>query len=148
MLSEGVPAPDFDLQGWRLSNAVKNGPVLLVFIKISCPTCQFTVPILQAFEGAGLQILLISQDDQAKTAQFLNRFQVTLRTVLDKAWDFTVSNAYRITHVPSQFLVEPAGTISAAVEGFDKAFIERLAERFGVRPFGPELASIPALKPG
>jgi peroxiredoxin len=148
MLTEGNFAPDFDLDGWRLHGALQRGPVLLVFFKISCPTCQFTLPFLQAFQGSGLQIVLISQDDRTGTSQFLNRFQLTLRTLLDKAWDFNVSNAFRISHVPSLFLIEPDARISASVEGFHKAFLEQLGARFGMAPFFGITQSIPALKPG
>jgi peroxiredoxin len=147
MLTAGTPAPDFQLQDWSLREARQSGPVLLVFFKISCPTCQFTLPFLQRLEGNGLQVIGISQDDQTGTSEFLNQFHVTLHTVIDKAWNFAVSSAFRITHVPSLFLVEPDGTISLTVEGFSKAEIERLGARFGTVPFGSG-ESVPALRPG
>jgi peroxiredoxin len=114
---------------------------------MSCPTCQFTLPFLQRLEGSGLQIVAISQDDQKGTSKFLNRFRLTLRTLIDKAWDFVVSSAFRITHVPSLFLVETDGSISLAAEGFNKADIERLGARFGAVPFGIG-ESVPAMQPG
>ena len=147
MLTEGSPAPDFQVEGWSLREALRNGPVLLVFFKVSCPTCQFTLPFLQRLEGSGLQIAAISQDDQASTSEFLKRFHLTLRTLIDKPWDFTVSSAFRITQVPSLFLIEPDGTISLAGEGFSKADIERLGTRFGAVPFGIG-DSVPSLRPG
>lgn len=147
MLTEGSTAPDFTLQNWSLSEALATGPVLLVFFKISCPTCQFTLPFLQRFVDSGLQVVAISQDDQSGTLQFLGRFSLTLPTLLDKAWDFAVSSAFKITHVPSLFLVEPDGRISIAVEGFSKASLEELGSRFGVVPVRTG-ESVPALRPG
>jgi peroxiredoxin len=147
MLTAGGTVPDFQLQDWALREALQRGPVLLVFFKISCPTCQFTLPFLQRLEGSGLQVVAISQDNEAGTSEFLKRFQLTLHTLFDKAWDFTVSNAFGITHVPSLFLVETDGTISLAVDGFSKADIEGLGSRFGAVPFGIG-ESIPALRPG
>jgi peroxiredoxin len=147
LLPEGGVAPDFRLQGWSLREALKAGPALLVFFKISCPTCQFTLPFLRRFEGSGLQVAAISQDDQTATAEFCRRFQVSLLTLLDKAWDFPVSSAFRIGHVPSLFLIETDGTISLAVEGFSKAHLEALGTRFGVAPFESH-ESVPALRPG
>jgi Peroxiredoxin len=45
MLAPGRPAPDFrlpDLQGAEtsLDQLLPHGPVLVVFFKVSCPTCQ------------------------------------------------------------------------------------------------------------
>src|ERR1700756_2404003 len=51
-LAIGARAPDFELktvdgQPRRLSEALQNGPVVLVFYKESCGTCQFTFPFVQ-----------------------------------------------------------------------------------------------------
>jgi peroxiredoxin len=107
MLTEGSQAPEVRLQGWSLRDALRNGPVLLVFFKISCPTCQFALPFVQRLDGSGLQIVAISQDDETRTSEFLKHFRLTVRTVIDEASDFAVSNVFRITHVPSLFLIEP-----------------------------------------
>ena len=42
-------------------------------------------------------------------------------TLIDAPRAYPASNAYRITHVPSLFLVETDGKISQAIEGFSKA---------------------------
>jgi peroxiredoxin len=152
MLTEGSQAPEVRLQGWSLRDALRNGPVLLVFFKISCPTCQFALPFVQRLDGSGLQIVAISQDDETRTSEFLKHFRLTVRTVIDEASDFAVSNVFRITHVPSLFLIEPDGgepdgTISLSVEGFNKSAIELLGARFGLAPFGTG-EFVPELRPG
>jgi len=154
MLATGAQAPDIqlpDLNGhdWNLAQALKNGPVILAFFKISCPTCQMTFPFLQRLADAAPSTLLIavSQDDASATREFHDRFGVSMPTLLDTPRTYPASNAYQITSVPSLFVVEPGGKISFAVEGFSKAAIEKLGERFGASPFR-ESDHVPALRPG
>lgn len=151
MLAADKNAPDIDLEGWSLAEALKHGPVLLAFFKISCPTCQLTFPFLQRLaDGAGKdapQLVAVSQDDAASTAQFQERFNLSMRTVIDTPRTYPASNAYGISHVPSLFLVERDGRISLAVEGFSKAHLEKLGERFGAAPFHAD-DRVPVLQPG
>jgi len=81
MLAEGGLAPDFEIDGWSLADALKNGPVLLAFFKISCPTCQFAFPFLQRLADGATSgsppIVAVSQDDARGTKQFADRFGIT-----------------------------------------------------------------------
>ena len=154
MLATGEQAPDIqlpDLNGssWSLAQALKNGPVILAFFKIACPTCQLTFPFLQRLADASPSTLLmaVSQDDTPETREFHHRLGVSIPTILDTARTWPASNAYQITSVPSLFVIEPNGTISFAIEGFSKAAIEKLGERFGGSPFR-ESDRVPALRPG
>lgn len=146
MLAEGAIAPDLRIGDWSLAAALKNGPVLLAFFKISCPTCQLTMPFLERLAGAA-QLAAISQDDGTGTDQFRKRFHIAIPAVLDAGPAYVASNLYGIRNVPSLFLVEPSGRISMAVTGFSKAHLEQLGERFGVPVFrvGEE---IPVFRPG
>jgi peroxiredoxin len=151
MLEVGSEAPDFQLGGWTLSAALKNGPVLLAFFKISCPTCQLTFPFLRrladnAAPGAP-QLIAISQDDAKGTAQFQQRFGPSEAALLDPGPAYLVSNAYRIRNVPTLYLIEPAGLISMAVAGFSKSHLGALGERFGTLPFR-EGEHVPSMRPG
>ncbi len=157
MLEAGAFAPDFripslegELRG--LSDILSGGPALLAFYKGSCPVSQFTFPFLERLHkgrAAGApQIIAISQDDPAQTREFDERYGVTFPSLLDRAADkYPAGNAFRITNVPSVFLIEPDGRISLAWSGFDKAGLEELGTRFGAAPFrdGEE---IPTLRPG
>jgi peroxiredoxin len=156
MLSTGALAPAIrlpDLNGdiRTLGEALKDGPVLLVFFKISCPTCQLTFPFLQRLADEGFsaspQLIAISQDDIPGSREFQERFGVSMPTLIDAARTFPASNAYRIASVPSLFLIEPDGKISAALEGFNKAALQKLGERFHVAPFR-ETDSVPDSRPG
>jgi peroxiredoxin len=154
MLATGAQAPEIqlpDLNGhpFTLAQALKNGPVILAFFKISCPTCQLTFPFLQRLADAAPSTLLIavSQDDASGTREFQARVGVSMPTLLDIPRAYPASNAYQITSVPSLFVVEPDRKISFAIEGFSKAAIEALGERFGGSPFR-ETDHVPALRPG
>jgi peroxiredoxin len=156
MIREGTLAPDIqltDLDGatWSLRDALKRGPVVLAFFKISCPTCQFTLPFLQRLADsaspAAPQLVAVSQDDVPNSRQFQERLRLSMETLVDPGKAFPASNAYQITTVPSVFTVEVDGTISSAVEGFNKAALLKLGERFNAAPFR-EGENIPALRPG
>jgi peroxiredoxin len=154
MLATGAQAPEIQLpdlsgQHFALTQALKNGPVIVAFFKVACPTCQLTFPFLQRLADASPSTLLIaiSQDDASATREFHHRFGVSMPTLLDTLRTYPASNAYQITSVPSLFVVEPDGKISSAVEGFNKAAIEKLGERFGGSPFR-ETDHVPALRPG
>ena len=154
MLGTGDRAPVFELEDLR--GAVRPAgegprPTLLVFFKVSCPTCQFTMPYVERLaSGANPdapEILAISQDDAQNTQQFRERFGLSVPLLLDPGPRYTASNLYRITHVPSFFLVEPDGTISLSFDGFEKGPLEQVAARFGA-PLFAESERVPASRPG
>lgn len=152
MLSAGSKAPVFsllDLNGSprSLTEILSRDPVLLVFYKISCPTCQFTLPFLERIAKGSLPIVTISQDDDAGTRRFQSKFG-TLFTLLDsEEQGYAVSNAFGIVYVPSLFLVEPDGTISLTSEGFVKSDLEAIASRAAL-PIFRATESVPAWKAG
>lgn len=153
MLPEGAIAPDFELPG--LSGAVCNlrslaagKPLVLAFYRISCPVCQFAFPFLERLSKSGLlSIAGVSQDDAEGTAEFHEELGITFPSMIEKR-GWAVGAAYRITNVPSLFVVEPESwTISMAVTGFSKAAFEALGNRAGLAVFGPD-ELIPAFRPG
>ncbi|HEV1285170.1 MAG TPA: TlpA disulfide reductase family protein [Bryobacteraceae bacterium] len=152
MLSAGSKAPAVslpDLNGSpnSLVEILSRGPVLLVFYKISCPTCQFTLPFLERIAKGSLPIVAISQDDAAGTRRFQSKFG-TLPTLVDgEDQGYPASNAFGIEYVPSLFLVEPDGTISLTSEGFVKADLEAIASRASL-PIFRATESVPAWKAG
>ena len=153
MLSVGGAAPEFvlpTLSGTEasLGEMTRSGPVLLAFFKISCPTCQYTFPFLERLAAAPqLKMTGISQDNAKATAEFCRKYGVSFPVALDDAGaGYCVSNAYKITHVPSVFLVE-GNSITEAFDGFSKCDLERLGKRFGVPAFRAG-EKIPDFRPG
>ena len=138
-LEAGASAPAFELRNLAggstsLAQLLPAGPVLLAFFKVSCPVCQFTLPFLERIHrGAApssLSIYGISQDETDATREFGKRYGLTYPILLDTARNhYEASDAYRITHVPTLFLIEPDGRISRVVEGFARRDIEELARQ-------------------
>lgn len=135
MLQSGMPAPVFTLadgegKNYSLADALKNGPVLAAFFKVSCPVCQFTFPFLQriyeAYGDSQVGIWGVSQDNPVDTHRFLREFGVKFPALID-AKGYKVSNQFGLTNVPSIFLIEPAGKIRTASSGFTKRDLESIA---------------------
>lgn len=156
MLQPSETAPDFELPllnggPWRLSDALRRGPVLLVFFKISCETCHLTLPYLQRLADAkhpgAPQLLAVSQDNAEDTQYFHDEFKTSMPTLLEDTDTWKTSNAYGIANVPAVFLIGQDGRIQRSFEGFFRPDLESLGALFGVTLFGPD-DRVPMLKPG
>lgn len=153
MLRRGQTAPGFALErldGGRVSlrEILEQGPAVVVFFKVSCPTCQLALPFLDRLRGGALPVYAISQDDAARTREFLRLFPVELPVLLDAAAaGYPASNAYGIEYVPSLFVIEVDGTVSESCEVFDRRVYEALGARAG-RPIFEPGESVPLYKPG
>jgi peroxiredoxin len=146
-------APDFEaanLQGQRrkLGGVLEKGPAILVFYKASCPTCQFTFPLIQRIyqeriKGSGAQLLAISQDDIGETNEFSQRLGLEFEILLDE-YPYTISREYGVEFVPALFRIESNGRISLSEFGFTKAGLNAIAgEEFLKADDG-----LPATRPG
>jgi peroxiredoxin len=138
-LKAGVPAPKFKLPDletgqFSLEEVLTHGPILLVFFKISCPTCQFTLPYLERlYRGltgkTAPAIVGISQNNQKDTTAFLRQFGVTFPVLLDDPKLYPVSNAYGITNVPTLFYIGQDGTIEISSVGWSRKDLEEITHR-------------------
>ncbi|MGH9633185.1 MAG: peroxiredoxin family protein [Bryobacteraceae bacterium] len=154
MLRAGSHAPDFALSDLRgeaapIATHLAAGPVLLAFFKVSCPTCQLTFPFLERMAAGGrLTVLGISQDNPERTAEFCRIYGITFPVLVDpEEGNYAVSNAFRITHVPTMFLLEGERKIEWALNGFDRKALDQLGTRFRTDLFRPG-ERIPDFKPG
>lgn len=136
ILQEGALAPLFELPRLdggtaSLAELTAQGPVLLVFFKITCPVCQFTLPYLNRVHRAGtLPVYGISQNQPEDTREFLQEFGIEFPILLDgEVAGYPVSNDFGISSVPSLFLVEPGGRIARTIEGWNRKEMEWLAGR-------------------
>jgi peroxiredoxin len=140
-----------------LAEALQNGPVLAAFFKVSCPTCQFTMPFLsrlqQRYGGPKFTLLGISQDDARDTREFCEEYGVQFPTLIDER-GYPVSNEYGLTNVPTMFWINPGGQIQQTSVGFSKADLEKMAAQ-AAQVTGKPPASlfkpgevIPEMKPG
>ncbi|MGA3300131.1 MAG: TlpA disulfide reductase family protein [Candidatus Acidiferrales bacterium] len=161
-LTPGKTAPPISLKTLAggtatLADALKKGPVVAAFFKVSCPTCQFSAPFLEriheTYAGEKFTLWGISQDDAEDTREFCKEFDVDFPILLE-APGYALSNKYGLTHVPSVFLISPDGKIQETSIGFSKDEFERIAaaaaQATGAKPsplFKPS-EHVPAVKPG
>jgi peroxiredoxin len=161
-LTAGKIAPNFSLKAldgkeYSLSAAMKRGPVVVAFFKISCPVCQFTFPFLERLYkrtgGEGVTFLAVSQDDARATKGFVEDYGVTFPVLLDED-GYPVSSGYGLTNVPTIFLIDSDGTIRVSSMGFTRADLENITSELAARrkqaPAALFLPSerVPEYKPG
>lgn len=137
-LACGIRAPEFALtstsgQSLILSNVLNDGPVVLAFFKVSCPVCQYAFPYLerlwQVHKTEAVKFIGISQDNEMDTANFVKKYGVTFTIALDDPARYVVSNAYKLTNVPSVFLINRSGEIEVSSVGWSRKDIEEINVR-------------------
>jgi peroxiredoxin len=137
-LTAGKVAPEFTLPAldggsFSLRDALKRGPVVLAFFKISCPVCQFALPYVerlqQAFKDKNVTIIGVSQNDRKDTAMFVKEYGITFPVALDDVQKYPVSNAYGLTNVPTLFYVSQDGEIEQSIVGWSRSDMEELSGR-------------------
>ena len=162
-LEAGVHAPDINLsfadgRKFSLREALKTGPVVAAFFKVSCPVCQFAFPYLEriyrAYGKSGkFTFVGISQDNTADTEAFNRRFGVTFPVLLEET-GYAVSNAYKLTNVPTVFMIAQDGEIEFSSVSWSKAEMQELSRKLAkINNTAPATVfppgeSIPEFKPG
>jgi peroxiredoxin len=153
-LAAGTKAPAIALSAidggrFSLHEALKHGPVLVAFFKVSCPVCQYTFPFLDRihknYGAQKITIVGVSQNDRRDTAAFLKEYGITFPTLLDDPNGYAVSNAYGLATVPTMFLIGQDGRIEVSSVGWVRSEIEDINGRLA----GSPQAAIPELfQPG
>ena len=139
MLEAGQVAPSL--------RAISTGkPALLVFFETDCPTCQLTLPYLNALNGDSVQLLGISQDSEPATQEFVRQMQIKFPVEIDAG--LMITRAYDPQTVPSIFLLDATGKVARTIVGFDKAALNELAAEVGNSAIAPEHDGAPPWKPG
>ena len=137
-LAAGKQAPDFSLltvdgKTVSLHDALKKGPVVLAFFKVSCPVCQYAFPyyerMFQAHRHSNVSFIGISQDKAKDTQAFTKQFGVTFPVALDDPQDYAVSNAYGLTNVPTLFYIDQGGEIAISSVSWSKVDVEAVNEK-------------------
>jgi peroxiredoxin len=119
---------------------------LLVFFETDCPTCQLALPYLNALGNDAVQVIGLSQDDDARTQQFVKDMGISYRVAVDSGWKFTA--AYNPQSVPTMYLLDESGQVLQTLVGFDKAGLNALAKAVNRPAIAPENDGAPAWKPG
>jgi len=123
---ERAPAlslPDTAGRAHSLAEALTNGPVLLTFFKVGCPTCQYAFPFIERlhrqFATHGAAVWGISQDDDAASRRFAADYGVSFPILIDRK-PYEVSNGYGVGYTPTLFLIAEDGTVKLTGDGFSK----------------------------
>jgi peroxiredoxin len=146
-LAAGAKAPEIQLKAidgkkFSLQEELARGPVVLVFFKVSCPTCQYALPYYErlhkAYGKKGVGLFALSQNDVKDTAAFVKEFGITFPVLLDDTRSYPASNSYGLTNVPTMFWIAQDGEIELSSVGWVKADFEsinrKMAEADRVSP--------------
>jgi peroxiredoxin len=142
----GATAPDFSLKGidgqiYGLADALRRGPVALVFFKTTCGTCDLAIPYInrlnESYAAEGWSLWTVAQDPAAQAGSYASTFGISY-PVLPDTDGFPVSRAFDPPATPTLFLIDPDGRIVQQSAGFSKedlnSLSRSLAERLGVEP--------------
>ena len=142
----GTRAPDFSLKGtdgesYTLAAALAHGPLLLVFFKTTCGTCDLAFPYInrlkESYPDDRWSLWAVAQDPPEDAGRYAAAYSITY-PVLPDADGYTVSKAYDPPATPTLFLIDHAGRIAQQSAGFHKAELNSLsaalAERLEMEP--------------
>ena len=154
-LPTGAKAQEFALTSTTgkpviLSDLIKRGPLVLAFFKVSCPTCQYAFPYFermsQLHKPEVVSFVGISQDNLADTQAFMKNYGVTFTVAIDDSQRYVASNAYKLTNVPTAYLVDRDGKIQASSIGWLRKEIEDINLKLSM--MDPAQQPHPIFKPG
>jgi DsbE subfamily thiol:disulfide oxidoreductase len=121
---EGYLAPS--LQGDTLSgdpvnlDAVQGKVVLINFWATWCPPCRLEMPAMQTlydrYHDQGFEILAVNlQEQDSQMSAFVDEMGLTFPVIVDRTGD--LSSAYRVTSLPTTFIVDREGVIRDRIVG-------------------------------
>jgi peroxiredoxin len=136
-LEPGAVAPDFTLPlldggNVSLKALLDRGPVVLVFLKADCPTCDLAWPYLhrldEAYASDAWALIGVSQSSEEETREFLSRNNARFSHVLDPE-GYPVSKAYDPLSTPTIYVINREGVVEEVLTGFAKDDINALSRR-------------------
>ncbi len=161
MVETGALAPHFTLLGtdgreYSLPGDTSGRPVLLVFFKTTCATCDLAFPYINRLRDAYPQewnVWAIAQDPPHAASEYGRRHGIHYPVLID-APDYFVSRLYDPPATPTLFLNDARGHLVYETHGFSKDDMNELAafiaRSIGAEPviIAPENDGRPAFKPG
>ncbi|HEY0565872.1 MAG TPA: TlpA disulfide reductase family protein [Terriglobales bacterium] len=154
-LTVGSAAPGFSLRWFQAGQGEsftlpKQGSTVLVFFKVSCPTCQYAVPFFDRLyrnkiegHGANVSVVAVSQDNERDTRAFVQQFHISMPIALDSN-GYEASRGYGLTNVPTTFLICD-GKVEFSSVGWSKQDAEEINARVANLVDG---VPVPLFKPG
>lgn len=145
-LDVGAPAPP-------IPGVEFDGPVVLFFYKVTCPTCQMAAPVAERLATAHPGRLVgVVQDPPERADAFAREYRTAFPFVTDTE-PYGTSDAYGVRTVPTLFVVEN-GAVTDVVESWDRDGWNRVAASLGsatevsANPVSTESDGLPPFRPG
>ena len=136
--TEAPPIPGVDVAG---------GDRAVVFLKVTCPTCQTAAPAIQRLhQAAPDRVTVMGQDPSEDLEEFGRRFGVGFPARSD-APPYPVSEAYGLRTVPTLFVIREE-RIAEVVESWDRDGWNRAAAGLAGGPLSSEGDGLPPFRPG
>ena len=132
-----------EMNGGRyvLQEALRRGPAVLAFFKITCPVCQYAFPFLEriyrAHQGK-VNIVGVSQSPRRETEFFVREYGISFPVLLDEPQHYAISNSYGITNVPTIFLISEEGKVELCSVGWSRPDLEQINRRLAEAASMPE----------
>ena len=132
VLGAGASAPAFRLAdvlgaNYSYGEEGRKKPLLLAFFSIFCDPCRADLLVLQKIQekygGSDVDVAAVSLDGEvlkATVAGFAKQEGYTFRVLLDRGDEkqmFKVADSYRVTEMPTVYLVDRGGRIAFAGTG-------------------------------
>lgn len=149
VLAEPISGEPASGEIWTLRDLLSRGPALLIFVKESCPTCQFALPfvdrIYRNYPDSKVRLVVIAQEEPDLANEMVQDLKLRIPVLLDRD-PYPVSEEYGVTFVPTFFYITPDGTVETVIESFAREELNALNEKIA-RDNGLGSA-IPFYKPG
>lgn len=131
LLAVGAVAPGFQLAEidgpeYSYGGEGSGKPLLLVFFSLFCEPCRAELSVLKKIRGkygGGLDVAAVSLDGEvlkSTVAGFARQEGYTFRVLMDEVTDrqtFRVAETYRVTEMPTLYLLDRSGRIAFAGTG-------------------------------
>jgi len=156
-LQRGDRAPllvGLTLDGQPYLEQPEGSMTVLIFFKESCPTCRLILPRLEnlyrVYPPSEWRLIGIGQDTPQVLQQLAQEFHLSFPILADH--QFASSLNYRLTHVPTIFIIDPQGQIDRIIVGFVRDDLEEISRQVARKlnaPFHPITRDEdPSFRPG
>ncbi len=156
-LQRGDRAPllvGLTLDGQPYLEQPEGSMTVLIFFKESCPTCRLILPRLEnlyrVYPPSEWRLIGIGQDTPQILQQLAQEFHLSFPILADH--QFASSLNYRLTHVPTIFIIDPQGQIDRIIVGFVRDDLEEISRQVARKlnaPFHPITRDEdPSFRPG